>query len=80
MLELEAEEEEEDEQGLGDFGFTVNSVKKKDGESEKVVARDDDFENIVDDLSEDEGDEEAGNLKRLEAQTLEDQKRQQEVC
>lgn len=80
MLDVEAEEEEEDEQGLGDFGFTFsNNKKKEEGESEKVIADEDDFENIVDQLSDDEGDEDEGNVKRQEMKALQDAKDKEEV-
>lgn len=67
LLDVEAEEEEEEDmlKGLEDFGFgAVNKEAQKaqalGEENEDVELRDDDFENIVDALSDGEGDEDAG--------------------
>jgi hypothetical protein len=64
IFENEAEEEEEEDavKGLEDFGFgAINAsvADDKQGENEDVEVRDDDFENIVDKLSDGEGDEDA---------------------
>lgn len=67
LAEQEAEEEEEEElvKGLEDFGFgAINPAaagpNKGDAEEdEKVELREDDFENIVDQLSDGEGDDKA---------------------
>jgi len=75
LVEMEAEEEEEEEgvAGLEDFGFTVQPKKKDDDEEENDDADDEDFENIVDDVSDNEGDEEAGDSAR-KALTLKEEK------
>lgn len=65
LVDMEAEEEEEEEflQGLEDFGFgavgpSAKEKKEKDKEeNENVEVREDDFENIVDTVSDDEGDD-----------------------
>ena len=80
-MDDEAEEEEEDGavRGLGDYGFTsmcpASTRKKVEGEDERVYKRKGDFENIVDDLSADEGDDQAGDAYRRE----EDKKRDLEL-
>jgi hypothetical protein len=84
FLETEAEEEEEEEgvAGLEDFGFTVPSKKKSDGdddEDENMDVQDDDFENIVDDVSDDEGDEEAGEAARKAMAAQEEKLRHKEI-
>lgn len=66
--EAEEEEEEEGMAGLGDFGFTRVAQTADKGEDERVEEREDDFENIVDELSDDEGgeaDEAAGQQARI---------------
>ena len=68
MVEEEAEEEEEEiaAAGLEDFGFgVINKKKDKEEEAEEAFLEsgkvdDIDLEGIVDELSDDEGDEEAG--------------------
>ena len=80
MMDDEAEEEEEEEvAGLGDFGFTKAPSKKKEGEDERVVVRDDDFDNIVDELSDGEGDEAAAEAARLKMDMKEDKERRDEA-
>ena len=80
IVDAEAEEEEDEEgvQGLEDFGFSLQS-KKKDGEDEDIVAEKEDFENIVDDLSDNEGDEEAGETARKELAQKEEKDRHKEI-
>ncbi|CAK4167207.1 unnamed protein product [Aphanomyces euteiches] len=77
LVESEAEEEEEEDVlkigGLGDFGFGVPEPKvvEKDKEDEAdLVLREDDLENIVDELSDDEKDKDADDYfrERMEAQ------------
>uniref|UniRef100_A0A7S3K3Z9 DNA replication checkpoint mediator MRC1 domain-containing protein n=1 Tax=Aureoumbra lagunensis TaxID=44058 RepID=A0A7S3K3Z9_9STRA len=64
-LDAEAEESDDEfdgQRGLGDFGFGVPEIatKKDDKEKEDLVATAEDFEAIVDELSDDEkGDEDA---------------------
>ena len=76
LLDEEAEEEEEEAEvaGLGDFGFSVAPKAVGAGEEdERVVADEDDFENIVDELSDGEGDEDAGKQARARKAAAEDQ-------
>ncbi len=76
--EAEEEEEEEGVAGLEDFGFTVES-KKKEGEDDIDDADEEDFENIVDEVSDGEGDEEAGEKARKLLQVKEEKLRHKEV-
>ena len=72
-MDDEAEEEEEEDQvaGLGDFGFTVASLKVATAdEDERVQIRDDAFDNIVDELSDGEGDEKLAAQVRIEREKL----------
>jgi hypothetical protein len=81
LLEVEAEEEEEEEgvAGLEDFGFTVQAKKKTDEEDEHENADDEDFENIVDEVSDNEGDEEAGDAARTSMMHLEEKQRHKDI-
>jgi len=81
LLEVEAEEEEEEEgvAGLEDFGFTLESKKKAEDEDEDDNAEDEDFENIVDDVSDNEGDEEAGETARKAMMRLEEKQRHKDI-
>lgn len=81
-MEDEAEESDEEGQvaGLGDFGFTRTAKDKDPDEDERVVADEDDFENIVDELSDGEGDEEALARARTEMAREEDKAEKAEVC
>jgi hypothetical protein len=75
LLEEEADEEEEEglQAGLGDFGFgTTASVRDREDEAAALKLRKDDLDHIVDDVSDDEGDEEAGLRARLEQGALDD--------
>ena len=74
MLDDEAEEEEEEEEtirGLGDFGFTnvtnpTSSKEPKEDEQSGGELDEDDLEHIVDELSDNEGDQEAAEKARLQ--------------
>lgn len=77
LMDLEAEEEEEEDmlKGLEDFGFGAVSKagaaaagggKGGEEDNEDVEVRDDDFENIVDEVSDGEGDEDAGREYALQ--------------
>lgn len=69
--------------GLGDFGFTRVAQATDKGEDERVEEREDDFENIVDDLSDDErgkADEEAGEQVRVKEDLQADLAVKDEVC
>lgn len=82
-MELEAEEEEEEEgvTGLEDFGFTLNTKKDGDDDDDDIRnnANEDDFENIVDDISDNEGDEEAGEVGRKALAAQEETNRHKEM-
>jgi hypothetical protein len=75
LIEEEAEEEEEDVAGGGleDFGFGVRNKKAID-EDEEVVSEEGDLDGIVDELSDDEGDEEEGAKARKELQEREERR------
>ena len=81
LLEVEAEEEEEEEgvAGLEDFGFTLQSKKKNEDEDDNVEADEEDFENIVDDVSDNEGDEEAGDAARQAMIRFEEKQRHKDI-
>lgn len=83
LVELEAEEEEEEEgvTGLEDFGFTLNTKKDGDDDDDDIRnnANEDDFENIVDDISDNEGDEEAGEVGRKALAAQEETNRHKEM-
>ena len=69
---MDDEAEEEDEEvvaGLGDFGFGVVTAGGKEDDNERVEVHDDDFDDIVDDLSDGEAehDEEADRHRKLVA-------------
>jgi hypothetical protein len=82
LVEAEAEEEEEEEvAGLEDFGFLVRKTKKDDDEEENIADKldEDDLEHIVDDVSDNEGDEEAGENARKALEQQEEKLRHKEV-
>ena len=82
-VETEADEEENDDAvlGLEDFGFT--SIKKKnadDEDDEKLFeAKEDDLDIVVDELSDGEGDEEAGEAGRKALQAKEEKEKHREI-
>ena len=80
LVEGEAEEEEEEEGiiGLEDFGFAVNT-KKDDDEDGDAEVDEDDLEHVVDELSDGEGDEEAGENARKRLQRQEEKQRHDEI-
>ncbi|KAL3938701.1 MAG: hypothetical protein SGBAC_006434 [Bacillariaceae sp.] len=83
LVEQEAEEEEEEEvAGLEDFGFSVK--KKKNGEDDdedpdSLKMDQDDLEHIVDDVSDGEGDEEAGRIARKKQELREEKERHKDM-
>jgi hypothetical protein len=81
LVEEEAEEEEEEEvAGLEDFGFTV-SMKSKDDDNDDDAndqLDEDDLEHIVDEVSDGEGDEEAGMAARRKMEAAEEKQRHKE--
>ena len=82
LVEAEADEEEDEEgvAGLEDFGFAVNDKKKGDEEEEEPDGIDeDDLENVVDDLSDNEGDEEAGEHARRDMAAREEKERHKDM-
>jgi hypothetical protein len=80
MVEEEAEEEEEDiaAVGLEDFGFGVRNKKVVD-EDEDLATEEGDLEGIVDELSDDEGDEEEGARARKILQEREEREQHKEL-
>jgi hypothetical protein len=81
LFDDEADEEEEEEiVGLEDFGFTVNKEKNADDDDEDDGELDeDDLKNVVDELSDNEGDEEAGETARVDMLHKEDKERHKEI-
>lgn len=80
LVEAEAEEEEEEEGivGLEDFGFSV-SKKKDDDEEDDGDVDQDDLDHVVDDVSDGEGDEEAGEVARKRLEQAEEKERHKEI-
>jgi len=77
LIDTEADEEEEDNiMGLEDFGF---SVPKKDTDEEKIVVEKEDLEGIVDEVSDNEGDEVEGGKKRKEMEIQDEKERHKEI-
>jgi len=81
MLEMEADEEEDEEgvMGLEDFGFAAPDKKKDDDDEGDDQLDADDLENVVDELSDNEGDEEAGETARRAAAAREEKERHKEI-
>ncbi|KAL3774780.1 hypothetical protein ACHAW5_002181 [Stephanodiscus triporus] len=81
LVEGEAEEEEEEEGivGLEDFGFAVSKKKDDDDEDVDGDVDDDDLDHVVDDLSDGEGDEEAGEVARKRLEQAEEKERHKEI-
>jgi hypothetical protein len=82
FVDEEAEEEEEEEvAGLEDFGFTISKKKKEDDDEEEIADDLDqgDLENVVDELSDGEGDEEAGDAARRKMQQQEEKRAHKEM-
>ena len=85
LIDGEAEEEEEEDniQGLEDFGFSLkkksNSEDDEDDEEKESELRKDDMEHIVDELSDNEGDEEAGQEARILQNVKEEKARHKEM-
>jgi hypothetical protein len=84
LVEAEADEEEEEEgvTGLEDFGFSLHKKKKDDDDEDDPAAdklTEDDMKHVVDDVSDDEGDEEEGARVRMELQKKEEKERHKEL-
>eukprot|EP00550_Attheya_septentrionalis_P013169 CAMPEP_0198305260 /NCGR_PEP_ID=MMETSP1449-20131203/57818_1 /TAXON_ID=420275 /ORGANISM="Attheya septentrionalis, Strain CCMP2084" /LENGTH=1320 /DNA_ID=CAMNT_0044007793 /DNA_START=191 /DNA_END=4150 /DNA_ORIENTATION=- len=82
LVEAEADEEEDEEgvAGLEDFGFAVKKKNKDDDDEEADdVANEDDLANVVDDVSDDEGDEDAGEEGRKIQDAKEEKDRHKEI-
>ena len=83
LVDAEADEEEEEEiAGLEDFGFSLNKKKKDDDDDEDIhadVLDDEDLKHIVDEVSDDEGDEAAGNEARREMKHRDDKEQHKEM-
>jgi hypothetical protein len=80
LVDGEAEEEEEEEGivGLEDFGFAVPQ-KEADDDDPAADVDQDDLDHVVDDLSDGEGDEEAGASGRRRLARAEDKDRHREM-
>lgn len=80
LIEAEAEEEEEEEGivGLEDFGFAVSKKKDDDDDDDGDVDQDD-LDHVVDDVSDGEGDEEAGEVARKRLEQAEEKERHKEI-
>ena len=81
LVEGEAEEEEEEEGivGLEDFGFAVSKKKDDDDDDVDADVDEDDLDHVVDDLSDGEGDEEAGEVARKRLEQAEEKERHKEI-
>eukprot|EP00985_Skeletonema_marinoi_P020349 scaffold12075_cov131-Skeletonema_marinoi.AAC.5 len=82
LVEGEAEEEEEEEGivGLEDFGFAVHKKKGDDDDDvDDAEVDEDDLEHVVDDVSDGEGDEEAGDVARKRLEAKEEKERHKEI-
>lgn len=82
LVEDQAEEEEEEEvAGLEDFGFSIAKKKKSDDEEDVVDDKldEDDLKHVVDELSDDEGDEAAGDMARQRQEQREEKERHKEI-
>jgi hypothetical protein len=82
LVEEEAEEEEEEEvAGLEDFGFSITKKKNDDDDddNEPDELDEDDLEHVVDDVSDNEGDEDAGRIARKRQEQKEEKERHKEI-
>uniref|UniRef100_A0A7S4ADR4 DNA replication checkpoint mediator MRC1 domain-containing protein n=1 Tax=Pseudo-nitzschia australis TaxID=44445 RepID=A0A7S4ADR4_9STRA len=81
LVEEEAEEEEEEEiAGLEDFGFSITKKNKNnDDEDTPDDLNEDDLEHVVDDVSDGEGDEDAGMVARKQLERQEEKHRHKEI-
>eukprot|EP00980_Cylindrotheca_fusiformis_P013338 scaffold3399_cov117-Cylindrotheca_fusiformis.AAC.8 len=83
LVEQEAEEEEEEEvAGLEDFGFSIKKKKTDDDEDDdpnSFKLNEDDMKHVVDDVSDNEGDEEAGMAARKSMEQAEEKRRHKEM-
>jgi len=83
LVDAEAEEEEDEEGvvGLEDFGFTVKSKDKADDDDDQndMAAEEEEMDAIVDEVSDNEGDEEAGEAARKTLAAQEEKLRHKEI-
>jgi hypothetical protein len=83
MIDDEADEEEEEAiAGLEDFGFAMHKTKKADDDEDNAAAdelNEDDLDNVVDDLSDGEGDEDAGEEARQAMEAREEKERHKDM-
>jgi len=82
LVEEEADEEEEEEvAGLEDFGFVVKKKKtdEDDEEGDPGEFDEEDLKHVVDDVSDDEGDETAGDMARKAMEQKEEKERHKEL-
>ena len=81
LVEAEAEEEEE-VAGLEDFGFKIHKKKEDDDDEEGIDDEkldEEDLKHVVDDVSDNEGDEEAGEAARKRMEHKEEKERHKEI-
>jgi len=82
FVECEAEEEEEEiTAGLEDFGFSLGRKENKIENEEEYADKleDEDLNHVVDELSDNEGDEEEGDRARKEMVQREEKERHKEI-
>jgi len=82
LVEEEAEEEEEEEiAGLEDFGFSISKKKKNDDDDDNDDDKldEEDLKHVVDDVSDGEGDEDAGHDARKRLEQEEEKARHKEI-
>ncbi len=82
LVEEEAEEEEEEEiAGLEDFGFSISKKNKKNDDEDHVNDQldEEDLKHVVDDVSDGEGDEDAGRIARKRLEQQEEKARHKEI-
>ena len=65
--------------GLEDFGFAVSKKKDDDDDDVDADVDEDDLDHVVDDLSDGEGDEEAGDVARKRLEQAEEKERHKEI-
>jgi hypothetical protein len=74
------QDEEQGIAGLEDFGFAVQKKSDEDDDDANADNLDeDDLDNVVDEVSDGEGDEEAGDLARQRLQRAEEKERHKEI-
>ncbi len=82
LVEDQAEEEEEEEvAGLEDFGFSIKKKKQEDDDEEEHDDKldEEDLKHVVDEVSDNEGDEEAGEVARKRQERLDEKEHHKEI-